>query len=283
MRRITSPRARLFCVCVRSQWSETVAERSSVGQSRKSRECLKRSRLAIWGESGCSTVPSARVHSTSANAKMNLDLYSRSVWDMKNELRSAIPQTLWIKIRIPIGYPMHSVKQKMDSDYRFHVPYEAKSGSWLAILCTPWSQKRIPIFISMYPMKQNRNSDFDFQVCLKWKTNSDFHFHIPYEAKSELRFWLPSAFEAKNEFRFRLPGMFEAKNEFQFWLSTPYEAKNELRFCFIYTLKGQNEFRFCFICTMECSKWIPILLPRVSVKRNRDSFLTSFFPLDRQS
>ena len=157
---------------------------------------------------------------------MNLDLHSRSIWDMKNELRSAIPQTLWIKIRIPIGYPMHSVKPKI---------------------------------------------------------NSDFRFHTPYEAKSELRFRLPGMFEVKNEFRF--PSLYTLWSKIGTPISTSRYVWSEkwIPISTFNTVWSQKWTPILLHIYIECPKWIPILLPGVSMKQNRDSFLTSFFPLDRQS
>ena len=150
MRRFTSPRARLFCVCARNRSMRTIARRKVIGLSWRLQESKKRFQWAI------SPIPRNRkqlsisISGYSANKNADFVLLPRVSHEAKNNLLSQSPDTPRIKKLISFRYLGHSTKPKTTFYLNLRTLHETKNESQFRSPGTMQSEKRISILTSEY-------------------------------------------------------------------------------------------------------------------------------------
>lgn len=150
MRRITSPRARLFCVCVRNRSMQAIARRRVVGLSWRLKESKKRFQWAI------SPIPRNRkqlsisISGYSVNQKADSVSLARKLYESENNSLSQSPNTPRIKKLIPFRYLGHSTKPKTTFYLDLWILHESKNESQFRFPGTMQSEKRISILTSEY-------------------------------------------------------------------------------------------------------------------------------------
>ena len=176
MRRITSPRARLFCVCARNRSMRAIARRRVVELSWWLQESKRRFQWAILPIPRSQKQLSISISGCSANQNADSVSLPRAPHEVKNNFLSRSPDTPRNQKRISISIPRHYAKRKTNLDFDFRVLW-----------------------------KQKMNCYFAFRVSGKPKMNLDLRLRTLSEAKNELLFCFQSVREAKNESRFASP------------------------------------------------------------------------------
>lgn len=146
MRRITSPRARLFCVCV------CVIDRCG--------------RLPVGGWLG--------YHGGCRKAKRDSNGLSRPFHETENNSLSQSPDTPRIKKLISFRYLEHPTKPKTTFCLNLRTFRESKNRFRFVASDILRSQKQLSISISGYSAKPKTNLNFDPQALCKAKNESRF-------------------------------------------------------------------------------------------------------------
>ena len=154
MRRITSPRARLFCVCVRNRLMRAIARRRVVGLSWRLQESKKRFQWAIPPIPRSQKQPSVLISGHSTNQKTDSVSLPRTFHEAKNNFLSQSPNTPRIKMQIPFRYLGHPTKPKTTFYLNLRTPHETKNESQFQSPGTIQSEKRISILTSEYSGSQ---------------------------------------------------------------------------------------------------------------------------------
>ena len=148
MRRITSPHARLFCVCVRNRSMRTIARRRVVGLSWRLQESKKRFQWAIPPIPRNRKQLSISISGHSANQKTDSVSLTRTLYEAENNSLSQSTDTPRIKKQIPFRYLGHPTKPKTTLCLNLRTLRESKNGFRFVTSGTPRSQKQPSISIS---------------------------------------------------------------------------------------------------------------------------------------
>ena len=150
MRRITSPRARLFCVCVRNRSMRAIARRRVVGLSWRLQENKKRFQWAIPSIPRSRKQLSISISGHSVNQKTDSVSLPRTFHEAKNNSLSRSLDTPRIKKQIPFRYLGHPTKPKTTFYLNLRTLRETKNESQFQSPGTMQSEKRISILTSEY-------------------------------------------------------------------------------------------------------------------------------------
>ena len=153
MRRITSPRARLFCVCVRNRSMRAIVRRRVVGLSWRLQESKKRFQWAIPPIPRNPKQLSVSISGYSANQKTDSVSLPRISHEIENNSLSQSPDTPRIKKLISFRYLGHPTKPKTTFCLNLRTLHETKNESQFRSPGTMRNQKRISISISRHYAK----------------------------------------------------------------------------------------------------------------------------------
>ena len=141
MRRFTSPRARLFCVCARNRSMRTIARRRVIELSWRLQESKKRFQWAIPPIPRSRKQPSVSISGHSANQKTDFVSLPRVSHETKNDFLSQSPDTPRIKKQIPFRYLGHPTKPKTTFYLNLRTLHETKNESQFRSPGTMQSEK----------------------------------------------------------------------------------------------------------------------------------------------
>ena len=255
MRRITSPRARLFCVCVRNRSMRAIARRRVVGLSWRLQESKKRFQWAIPPIPRSRKQLSVSIYGYSANQK-----------------------------QIPFRYLGHPTKPKTTLCLNLRILRESKNGFRFVTSGTPRSQKQPSVSISGY--SANQKTDFvslprtfheaQKTLCLNLRTLR--------ESKNRFRFVTSSIPRSRKQLSVSISGHFaNQKTDSVSLPRTLHESKNRFRFVTSDTprIKKQIPFRYLGHSTKPKTTFF-LNLRTLRESNNRFRFVTSSIPRSRK-
>ena len=158
MRRITSPRARLFCVCVRNRSMRAIARRRVVGLSWRLQESKKRFQWAIPPIPRSRKQLSVSISGYTTNQNADSVSLTRTLYEAENNSLSQSTDTPRIKKQISFRYLGHPTKPKTTFYLNLRILRESKNGFRFVTSGIPRSQKQLSVSISGHSANQKTDS-----------------------------------------------------------------------------------------------------------------------------
>ena len=217
MRRITSPRARLFCVCARNRSMRAIARRRVVELSWWLQESKRRFQWAILPIPRSQKQLSISISGCSANQNADSVSLPRAPHEAKNNLLSQSPDTPRIKMQIPFRYLGNPTKPKTTFCLNLQILRESKCRFRFVTSGIPRSQKQPSVSISGHSANQKTDSVSLPRTFHEAKNNSLSRSLDTPRIKKQISFrYLGHPTKPKTTFCLNLRTLHELKNRFRF-------------------------------------------------------------------